>query len=364
MAAEEQGGWGRSIVGLAALAAAAAFFFLQDANQLPSAPPFQSATSSAGQDAAIGVYFSPPPDGAHNQTPAPVEAALIESLGMAERSVDLAVYDFDLWRVRDALLDCRRRGIRVRMVVESDNGRQSDLLDLRAAGIPVVGDERSALMHHKFLVIDDRVVWFGSMNVTQRGVYRNNNNFLRVDSVDLATDFEREFEEMFLEDRFGALSRADTPFPFLVVGESALEVAFSPEDDVQARIVRYLERASESIDFMAFTLTADRVADALLTAAERGVRVRGVVEAERADDLGGDAGRLRSAGLDVRLDSNPDTMHNKVMVVDGRVVLTGSYNFTQSAEEHNDENFVIIDNPNVAGQYERTFEELFDAALP
>ncbi|MGA9533907.1 MAG: phospholipase D-like domain-containing protein [Anaerolineales bacterium] len=115
---------------------------------------------------------------------------------------------------------------------------------------------------------------------------------------------------------------------------------------------------------MAFSLTADRVVDAFLRAADRGVQVRGVVEAERAGNLGSDVGRLRTAGLDVRLDTNPDTMHNKAIIIDRRAVLTGSYNFTQSAEEHNDENLVIIDNPDLAGQYERAFQQLFDVALP
>jgi phosphatidylserine/phosphatidylglycerophosphate/cardiolipin synthase-like enzyme len=360
MAERSGGGWARSAAGLAVLGVAAAFFYLQDLSESPISLVTDPHAAPIGSGAVISAFFTPP---GQDEAPAPVEAALLASLESAQNSVDLALYDFDLWRVRDALLACQRRGVRVRMVVESDNGLQSSLADLRAAGVPIIGDGRAPLMHHKFLVIDDRIVWVGSMNLTIRGVYHNNNNFLRVDSADLAADFRGEFEEMFIEDRFGALSRPDTPYPFLVIGDSAVEVAFSPEDDVQARVVRRLNQATDSIDFMAFTLTADRIADAFLAAADRGVRVRAVIEADRAGNPGSDAGRLRAAGLDVRSDTNPDTMHNKVIIIDRRSVVTGSYNFTQSAEEHNDENLLIIDNPDLAGQYERVFQQLFDASL-
>lgn len=360
MAANGNAGWWRSVAGIVLLGLTASLFFWVDSDRSASEP----AASPADEGGSILAFFTPPGDDQSPGAIAPVERAVLESLQRAEHSVDMAVYDFDLWRVRDALIDCQLRGVRVRVVVEGDHALQPSLIDLQAAGVPIVSDDRDPLMHHKFLVIDDQWVWVGSMNLTQRGVYHNDNNFLRIDSRDVAADFEREFEEMFMEDRFGALSRADTPFPFLVVDDSAVEVAFSPEDDVQARILRRLDQASSSIDVLAFTLTADRIADALIDAAERGVRVRGVLEASRADDLGADAGRLRAAGLGLRLDANPDTMHNKVLIIDRRTVVTGSYNFTQSAEEHNDENLLIIDNPHLAGQYEQAFQALFEVALP
>jgi len=360
MAGEPRSDWWRSIAGFMLLGVTAAVFYWMDLDQ----PKVDPAAAPADGSGSIMAFFTPPGDELMPGSLAPVEQAVLDSLQRAERSVDLAAYDFDLWRLRDELLDCQRRGVRVRVVVESDNADQPALLDLQGAGIPIVGDDRGPLMHHKFMVIDDELVWAGSMNFTQRGVYHNNNNFLRIESADVAADFSREFEEMFAEDRFGALSRADTPYPFLVVDDSAVEVAFSPEDDVQGRIIRRLNQASASVDLLAFTLTADPIADALIAAYGRGVHVRGVLEAARADDLGADAGRLRSAGLDLRLDTNPDTMHNKVMIIDRQTVVTGSYNFTQSAEEHNDENLLIIDNTRLAGQYGRAFQALFEAALP
>ncbi|MGA9533906.1 MAG: phospholipase D-like domain-containing protein [Anaerolineales bacterium] len=246
MAARSRGDWGRPLAGLIALGAAAAFFYLQDVHGLASSPAAEPAIPSVGQGAGMTVYFTSPVGGAQVPSTAPVEAAILESLESADRSVDLALYDFDLWRVRDALLACQRRGVTVRMVVESDNALQSSLVDLREAGIEIVGDGRDPLMHHKFLVIDNRLVWFGSMNLAARGVNHNDNNFMRVDSEDMAANFEREFEEMFVEDRFGPLSRPDTPYPFLVIGDSAVEVAFSPEDDVQARVIRRLNEATIS----------------------------------------------------------------------------------------------------------------------
>jgi phosphatidylserine/phosphatidylglycerophosphate/cardiolipin synthase-like enzyme len=213
-------------------------------------------------------------------------------------------------------------------------------------------------------VIDERWVWTGSMNWTINGVYRNNNDVIIIDSSDMATNYSREFAEMFDEDRFGELSLNDTPFPFLVVGEAAVETAFSPDDNVAARVGRSLDRATKSIDVLAFAFTSDPLAEALLAAHARGVRVRGVFEAARIGDLGSDVERLRAAGLPLRLDTNPNTMHHKAILIDGNVVITGSYNFTRSAEERNDENLLIIDDADLYSRYAEQFDQLYQQAVP
>jgi phosphatidylserine/phosphatidylglycerophosphate/cardiolipin synthase-like enzyme len=354
---------GRTGLGLLAIAAAAVLFYMYDIGwtrreAVEGLQPEQTESRS------ISAYFTPDSGGPGDSEPGPTEQAILADLAAAQHTIDVATYDLDLWRLRDALLDGQRRGISVRLVVEADHERRPQVLDLMAADIPIVADDRPPLMHHKFIVVDGQLVWTGSMNLTHRGIYTNNNNFIRIRSTDVAADFTREFDEMFLEDRFGALSRMDTPFPYLAVADSAIEVAFSPEDGVERRILNRLGQASTSVDFMAFSLTSDPIAEALLQAANRGIEIRGVVEAARAHDLGADVGELRAAGLDIRLDTNPGNMHNKVMVIDRRVVVTGSYNFTQSAEEHNDENLLIIDNPALAGQYVRMFDQLYAAALP
>jgi phosphatidylserine/phosphatidylglycerophosphate/cardiolipin synthase-like enzyme len=89
------------------------------------------------------------------------------------------------------------------------------------------------------------------------------------------------------------------------------------------------------------------------------VDVRVVMERREANVTGSEYPRLLGAGVDVRLDANPGLMHHKFMVIDGEIVVTGSYNWSAAAEERNDENLVVIRDRGVAGAYEREFERIW-----
>lgn len=355
-------GVARSIVALLVLAAVAAIFWL--GRTQPTAEQVPPTKLAAADGSAIQVRFSPPAGALAESLRGGADADLARAIDQAESEVVAALYDLNLWSVRDALIAAHQRGLDVRLVMESDQAQRSEVIDLIDAGIPIRFDARPHLMHHKFIVIDRRWVWTGSMNWTLNGVYRNNNDLLIIDSSDMAENYIQEFDEMYQEDRFSELSRPDTPFPFVVVGDAAVETAFSPDDNVQARIVRSLDRAESQIDIMAFVFTSDPLTEAILAAHERGVQVRGVFEAARIGDLGSDVERLRAAGLPMRLDTNPNTMHHKVILIDGRQVITGSYNFTRSAEERNDENILLIDDEMIHQQYLDQFEALYQAAVP
>lgn len=310
------------------------------------------------------VYFTDPRDANASSLRGGPDEAIVEAIDAAQYSVDVAIYHLDLWSIRDALIRAHRRGVRVRVVTESDNILEPEIADLEAAGIQILGDRREHLMHHKFIVIDRMEVWTGSMNFTVRGAYSNNNNLLRIRADKIAQDYTREFEEMFTEDRFGALSRVDTPYPNVELNGASIEVYFSPDDGVEKRLIDLIGQAQHAIDFMAFTLTSDEMADAILAQAEAGVKVRGVFETSQASAAGGEYERLREAGLDVRLDGNRGSMHHKVFVIDGEVLITGSYNFTRSAEERNDENVLVVFHADLVQEYLLEFEHLYEVAKP
>jgi phosphatidylserine/phosphatidylglycerophosphate/cardiolipin synthase-like enzyme len=97
---------------------------------------------------------------------------------------------------------------------------------------------------------------------------------------------------------------------------------------------------------MAFSFTSRDLATALLERQRAGVRVSGLMEASQVEsNIGSQYERFAAAGLDIRLDGNPKDMHHKVLVIDRRLVVMGSYNFTVSAERRNDENTLIVDDP-------------------
>ncbi|HEY44569.1 MAG TPA: hypothetical protein G4O11_11370 [Anaerolineae bacterium] len=310
------------------------------------------------------IYFTDPTSPSASSLRGGPDAALAEAIDSARYSVDVAIYRLDLWSIRDALIRAHMRGVRVRVVTDSDHEDEAEIVDLRGVGILVIGDQREPLMHHKFIVIDGVEVWTGSMNYTVSGAYRNNNNLIRIRSSRVGQDYTREFEEMFLEDRFGALSETDTPYPVLTIDGIQVEVYFSPDDGVEDRIVDVLRGAEESIDFMVYTFTSDALAEVILERAKGGVDVRGVIEKDQASNPGSDYERLRQAGLDVRLDSNPRNMHHKVIIIDGSIVITGSFNFSRSAEEHNDENILILYDVGVSQEYLLEFKRIFEIASP
>ncbi len=309
------------------------------------------------------IYFTDPAGPAAETLRGGPDAALAQAIEAARVSVDLAIYDFDLWSLRDALLAARRRGVSVRLVLESDNLDEPEVQDLIDAGIPVLGDRREALMHDKFAIIDRQEVWTGSMNYTVNGAYHNNNNLLRLRSSRLAADYLAEFEEMFVKDEFGPTSPADTPYPNLVVDGTQVEVYFSPEDDTAARLIELIEAARESVYFLAYSFTADDIANALLLRAPAGVTVSGVFEeSQYHSNTGTEFDHLLSGGLDVRLDGNPRNMHHKVLIIDQQIVVTGSYNFSASAAERNDENTLVIHNAGIAAAFLEEFQRVYTAA--
>jgi phosphatidylserine/phosphatidylglycerophosphate/cardiolipin synthase-like enzyme len=198
------------------------------------------------------------------------------------------------------------------------------------------------------------------MNYTTTDAYLNNNNLLRIRSTQLAENYSREFNEMFIDDLFGPDTRADTPNPSITIDGVQLENYFSPDDNVQNHLLDQINGAQQSIYFLAYSFTADPLAEAVIARAQNGVTVAGVMEESQAEsNIGGDYKLFISKGINVKLDGNNRNMHDKVFIIDKQVVITGSYNFSSSAENRNDENTVIIHDAELAAQYLAEFEKIY-----
>lgn len=319
--------------------------------------------ASGGGQEGITVMFTTPryPD-APSQHYGGLDDRLAEALDGAQESVDIAAYDFDLVGVAEALVAAQQRGVAVRLVTDADYEQELGPERLRRAGIPVVSDESAAFMHDKFVIIDGRQVWTGSWNLTDNGTYRNNNNVVIVDSTAVAENYTAEFEEMFGDRQFGDRSPAETPHPQVDVAGMAVENAFSPEDDVQRKILAVLETAQSDIRFMVFTLTDNEISKLLNRKLREGVSIQGVVESRNVGASGADFEVLQQVGMDILQDGNPYMMHHKVLIVDEAIVITGSYNFTRNAAENNDENALIIYSPEIAAQYLEEFQRVYRQA--
>ena len=300
----------------------------------------------------IDIYFTDPESPLASQETGGPDQPLVDAIDAARLTVDVAVYSMSLRSVRDALIRAQERGVEVRMVMESDNMDGSAPQALLEAGIPILGDRREGLMHDKFVVIDRSEVWLGSMNFTYSGTYEDNNQLFHIRSVKMAENYTVEFEEMFLDDKFGDDILAETPNPQFSIDDTDIEVYFSPDDGVAAHIIDILSNAEESIYFMAFSFTTDEFGEIIREKAQDGLTVAGVMEEQQVkSNIGTEYDPFKYAGLDVFIDGNEGQMHHKTMIVDEKIVITGSYNFSRSAEIRNDENIVVFYSEPIAAFY-------------
>lgn len=296
-------------------------------------------------------------------TGSPVENALVAALDGARVSIDAAVFEMNSQPVTDALIRAHERGVRVRMVTDGEYGleRPDGTFDqIELVGIEVRSDQaRRALMHNKFFVIDGLYVWTGSTNITHNGMYNNNNNSMLIRSSRLAANYTAEFEEMFAGS-FGVTSPATVPNPVVTIEGTPIETIFEAEGDVPARLVELLANA-RSVRFMAFSLTRSDLIQLMVTRAQAGeLDVMGVIETSQRRFLSD----LICAGLSIQQDGNPNILHHKVFIIDESIVVMGSFNFSGSAADSNDENTLIIHNTAIARAYLEEFARRWNESRP
>jgi len=315
------------------------------------------------------VYFTDPltvnnPEQWQNS----IEGRLIGKINAAQSNIHIVAFEFDLTPVADALIAAKQRGIDVRWITDDENGIEADsdpdrgqFEKMQNAGIDVIADARSALMHNKFIIFDGQILWTGSTNLTVSGVFQQNNNTIVVHSPDVAAIYEREFEEMW-NGQFGPKSPSTADQQAALVNGTAIQVYFSPEDKVLDRIIPIVANAQSNIRFLAFSFTDYPLAKAMIDRYAAGVDVAGVYEKTGSETESAELKTFVCAHVPVRQDGNPRFLHDKVIVVDNRIVISGSFNFSNNATDNNDENVIIIDNPEIASLYMQEFGKVWGIA--
>lgn len=314
----------------------------------------------------IELYFTDPTSPSSTEGSGGLEGPLTAAIVAARETVDVAVNSLGVSSIADALVRVHSRGVRVRIVMETDN--MVDRLNpqqLRDAGIPIVDDRRDGIMNNSFVVIDNHQVLTGSLNYTSSGLFRENNNLIRITSAEVAANYTKEFEEMFSNDQFGPSVAPETPNPRVTIQDYQVEVLFSPDDLVISRLVQLVDEAQESIQFLAYSLNSDVLGTAIRDSAAEGISVSGVMDSSQQNPDNRSAFDLfREAGLDVRLASPSEVLNHKVLIIDGRTVVIGSYDYTNRAENINDENVVIIHNELIAQKFIEEFQRIQSRAQP
>lgn len=304
------------------------------------------------------VYFTSPVIPFDDVYTGGIEEHLIQKIDESQNTIDLAVFEFDLDKVMEALIRAKNRGVIVRAVYDNKyTDSDPQMAELISVGIIAVPDERSASMHNKFFVFDGQCVWTGSFNISVNAAYHNNENVLYFCSPEAAENYESEFAEMF-SGKFGGSSPANTPFPVFTIDGITIENYFAPEDDVMNQIISEVSAAQTSIHFMAYSFTYDDLADAMLQKMSHGVEVGGIFESFGANAPASECTTILTAGADITLDGNPDTFHHKVIIIDDSIVIVGSFNFSANATDNNDENLLIVHDSSLALAYEQEYQRM------
>jgi len=293
-----------------------------------------------------------------------LDRALAWVIGEAETSLDLAVYSLDAKVVANALVAAHRAGVRVRVVVDDDNGataENSRVDELLAAGIDARDDDDSRLMHHKFAVVDGARLWFGSANAGAYDGAANANNALWIEDATLAGHFADEFDRLwtgrFHQDKGGRIA--------LTVAGGAAHLYFSPDNAgaVEQELIDLVDDADREVFVSQYAFTRQDIADALRRRCPQ-IDVIVLLDEDGWDDPATVDLDLCARGQVLRDAVQPSggmtwplLLHHKVMVVDGRypdsdpVLVTGSMNWSVNGLFNNDEATLIWHHADAAGAY-------------
>jgi len=267
---------------------------------------------------------------------------LVSLINSSQREIIMAAYEANLPSVLGALRNAEKRGVKVELLID-------DLTVGDTAGLPsqVYTDRSSSsLMHAKFGVFDQKICWLGSCNLTFGSAYESDNDLLLIRSPEIAGC---------LRETFFCLTSGKTPLSSRIEGNRPLSIYFTPE--CRPALLRELRKTESEIFFSLYVLTDPEVIKLLRQKAVAGIKIGGVLERSWPGNRPAFAA-LHSAGIAVRWDNNYNLNHYKVFILDGRKVITGSYNPSRTAPE-NQEILAVIASPELAGIYQRRLSGRF-----
>ncbi|MEL6346138.1 MAG: phospholipase D-like domain-containing protein [Myxococcota bacterium] len=371
---------------------------------LACAPP-DTADLEGTEGGRVDVFFNDPGTRRQNMWQPDVLDVMIDMIDAAEATIDFSVMGFSHPDVVNAFVRAHDRGIRVRMVGDAGHLYNTGYHMMDNRRIPMVTGNLNHIMHNKFMIVDDRFVFGGTSNWTPTDLVHNSNNFFIIDSTEVAADFQAEFDQMF-GGLFGHNKVEIDNGRVYQIGDTTVEVWFSPNEDAMGRILEYVDAAQESVRFTIFAFTKDQVGSSFIRKQaefdakemeERGLNpddpadvaalsalpynqrrtIAGMIDNSQLHSNGQyhEVYRLLGAQIPMRLDSNDNglqpgdyqagggRLHSKTMVIDAfgeePVVITGSFNWSASATVSNDEYLLIFKGPRVAEQFDDYFELLW-----
>ncbi|GAA3142189.1 phospholipase D-like domain-containing protein [Planomonospora alba] len=324
-----------------------------------------------------------------------LEHVIIDFIGGARHSLDIAVQELDSEPIAQAVLDARFRGVSVRMVLEQDylvspkppavtvregedeaaarrrvqwgeeTGRRSlepnrrILAALLRCNVDVKADYNPAIFHQKFIIRDHRVrsrreralptaaILSGSANFTGTDCHRNLNHVVVFHDPRICREYATEFDRM-RAGLFGRGAHGRVPDAYNL-GGVPVKVLFAPDHAPELEIMKQMLKAAVRVDFAVFTFSGSSgIDDAMIALAEAGRTVTGAMDPGQGAQRWAATHDLDRARIELyfpRREPAFGKLHHKLMVIDEAVVIAGSFNYTAPANNYNDENIFVIGSP-------------------
>jgi phosphatidylserine/phosphatidylglycerophosphate/cardiolipin synthase-like enzyme len=210
-------------------------------------------------------------------------------------------------------------------------------------------------MHNKFCVFnqnDKNVILTGSLNPTDNGFNKNNNNLVVISSNYLSENYNQEFNELWS----GIYGRGErVKYPKLKFNDFLIENYFCPEDNCEQRVFNLIKNAESRIYFMTFSFTSNPLGDLIIEKSKEDIEIKGLFDKFQNRKYS-QYDKMKNNNLNIKL-YNGELLHHKVFIVDDTVIF-GSYNPTKSGNERNDENILIIHNSEITNKFIEEFNLL------
>lgn len=336
--------------------------------------PMATASNSSGN---IKVYFTRSVDNSVATVQNAIQLnnvtddTLIAYIGRAHSTLDIAIYNMDNnLNVVNALNNAYNNGVAVRVVADASiNASAWSTLSIGSASNKKLAPSTASygIMHDKFMIIDANdanpnvpILWTGSTNWTDNQLTVDRNNVVIFQDQTIARAYELEFNEMFSGNLFGPFKTDNTPHEFNIGGKS-VQVYFSPSDNTEQHIKDAALSGNQDEEFCLYVLTRTQLAYGISDAiTNNGASAYGIVSDTSS---GTNAWNILSAVMPNTLFkyTGSNLLHHKYLIVDANLpssdpmVVTGSHNWSGSAQQKNDENTVVIHDANIANQYYQEF---------
>ncbi|WP_430406542.1 phospholipase D-like domain-containing protein [Fluviicola sp.] len=312
-----------------------------------------------------------------------VADTLAAYIDRTDYSLDICIYNwdhsFDATKIITAVNNAYTRGVKIRII--NDGSSQNSAITSINASIPILTSPQGSdytIMHNKFVIMDANVsnpnlpvVWTGSTNFTDNQLTTDANNVIIFQDQSLARGYKLEFDEMWGDSsqvsqpnmtlsKFGQFKTDNTPHEY-IIGGKRVESYFSPSDQVNTQILNTIATADDDLYFAVMVITRSDLAYAMRDRIQQQtLTAKGII-----DDASTSAtpyGILSpDMGANLAVNGHNWIFHHKYIIVDASnttsdpITLTGSHNWSNGADQKNDENTVIVHDPSITNQYYQEF---------